>query len=131
MQEGEFFAIVTGSYAANICNVLFLFTSSMVDYIPTNTPDVPPSAHAPVVQWRIEGAQNVDPVELKPYLTDDPHQAGNNVVRVYKEHGILAIKVRIEGTETERVLLITEGRLQARGKYAGSSLSTNKKNALA
>ena len=118
MQEGEIFAIVTRQYAANICNVLFLFTSSMADYIPTNTPDVPPSAHAPVVQWRIEGAQNVDPVELKPYLTDDPRQAGNDVVRVYKEHGILAIKVRIEGTETERVLLITEGRLQARGKYA-------------
>lgn len=47
----------------------------MADYIPTNTP----SAHAPVVQWRIEGAQNVDPVELKPYLTDDPRQAGNGV----------------------------------------------------
>lgn len=97
MQEGEIFAIVTRQHAANIRNVLFLFTFSMADYIPTNTPDVPPSAHAPVVQWRIEGAQNVDPD---------------------KEHGILAIKVRIEGTETERVLLITEGRLQARGKYA-------------
>lgn len=89
----------------------------MADYIPPSTPEVPVSS-PPSIQWRVEGAQNVNPVELKPYLVDDPHQAGNNVVRVYREHGILAIKVRIEGSDNDRVLLITEGKLQARGAYA-------------
>lgn len=86
-----------------------------MDHIPYDPQTTQPPT--PAIEWRIQGAQSLDPLVLRPLLGSDAQASGEAVVRAYKAQGILAVRVRIEGTDQDRTILITEGKVQARGNY--------------
>lgn len=87
-----------------------------MDHIPHDPQTTQPPI--PAIEWRIQGAQRLDPLVLRPLLGVDAKASGEAVVQAYKAAGILGIRVRIEGTDQDRTILITEGKVQARGNYA-------------
>lgn len=84
-----------------------------MDYLPPQTIINPPA-----IEWRLQGAQRVDEAVLRPLLGEDAHASGDAVAKAYKARGILAVRVRIDGTDKERTLRITEGTIRASGHYA-------------
>lgn len=85
-----------------------------MDYIPHDTQAIQP----PAIAWHIEGAQSLEPTVLRPLLGTDAQASGEAVVKAYKDHGILAVRVRIDGSDQQRTIWITEGHIRARGQYA-------------
>ncbi len=91
-------------------------SETTMDHIPHDPQTTQPPI--PAIEWRIQGAQRLDPLVLRPLLGADAKASGEAVVRAYKQHGILAVRVRIEGTDQDRTMLITEPKVRARGDYA-------------
>lgn len=85
-----------------------------MDHIPSEALHQTPAA----IEWRIEGAQRLEPTVLLPLLGTDAQASGEAVVQAYKAQGILAVRVRIEGKDALRTIVITEGKVRARGQYA-------------
>jgi len=70
------------------------------------------------IVWQIKGNQSISSNYLYPLLSESLQDSGEAIIRKYRSRGILAIKISIEGTTTQPIMIITEGIINAQGYYA-------------
>lgn len=85
-----------------------------MDHIPNPDFEIKP----PSIAQRLVVAEQLSADELARLITPDLKETGEAILREYRTKGFLAVRAQVLGTESHQMLLITEGRVKAGGKYA-------------